>query len=45
VKIKQVIQPDPDAHAKYEDYYQIYRELYTRNRSLMQRLSRLAHGN
>jgi xylulokinase len=41
VKIKQVIKPDPEAHKKYGDYYQIYRELYTCNRHLMQRLSKL----
>ncbi len=41
VKIKSAIKPDPEAHARYEDYYQIYRELYTRNQPLMQRLTRL----
>ncbi len=45
VKIKKVIRPDPKAHTKYEDYYQIYRELYTRNRHLMQRLTGLAQGS
>jgi xylulokinase len=44
VKIKKVIRPNPEAHRKYEDYYQIYRELYTRNRPLMQQLTRIAQG-
>jgi xylulokinase len=45
VKIKKVIRPHPEAHTKYEDYYQIYRELYTRTRPLMQRLTGLAQSD
>ncbi len=44
VKIKTIVQPNPEAHAQYEAYYQIYRELYTRNRPLMQQLTRLGQG-
>jgi xylulokinase len=45
VKIKKVIRPDSKAHAKYEDYYQVYRELYQRTRPLMQLLTGMAHGS
>ena len=44
VKIKQVIKPNPEAHKKYEEYYLIYRELYTSTRHLMQRLTGLVQG-
>jgi xylulokinase len=44
VKIKQVIKPNLDDHKKYEEYYRIYRELYTSTRHLMQQLTGLAQG-
>jgi xylulokinase len=44
VKIKQVIKPNSEAHKKYEEYYQIYRELYTSTRHLMHQLAGLAQG-
>jgi xylulokinase len=45
VKINQVVKPNPAAHEKYEDYYRIYRELYTSTAPLTQRLTRLVQGN
>jgi len=45
VKIKQIVKPDPAAHEEYEDYYRIYRELYTSTAHLSQRLTRLVQGN
>lgn len=45
VKIKQIVKPDPAAHEKYEEYYRIYRELYTSTASLTQRLTKLVQGN
>ena len=45
VKIKQVVRPESSAHRKYEDYYRIYRELYTTTAPLMARLTALVRGN
>ena len=36
-----VIKPNPEAHEKYQDYYEIYRELYPANMDLMHRISHL----
>ncbi len=44
VKIKTVVMPDAENHARYEEYYQIYRELYARNQPLMQQLTGLVQG-
>ena len=43
-KIEKVIKPNPEAHEKYQDYYEIYRELYPANKDLMHRISRLQLG-
>ncbi len=39
VKIEQVVQPQPRARQQYEEYYRIYRDLYTNTAPLMSRLS------
>lgn len=44
VNIKTVVRPDEATHLAYAKYYQIYRELYTQNASLMHRLSGLTRG-
>jgi xylulokinase len=36
-----IVRPQPDAHAVYDPYYQIYRDLYKQTASSMHRLSRL----
>ena len=41
VKIEKVIKPNPEAHKRYQDYYEIYRELYPTNKDLMHRISHL----
>ena len=41
VKVEKVIKPNPEAHEKYQDYYEIYRELYPTNKDLMHRISHL----
>lgn len=37
-----VVVPDPEAQLRYEPYYQIYRELYTRTAGAMHKLAELA---
>lgn len=44
VKTGQVVRPDSAAHRKYEDYYRLYRELYTRTAPLMRQISGLQRG-
>lgn len=39
IRIKDTIQPNPKNREAYEIYYQIYRDLYARTKSLMHRLS------
>jgi xylulokinase len=39
VEIGQAIEPDPERHRRYEDYYQIYRQLYADTAATMHRLS------
>ena len=39
VKIEKVLTPNPEAHEKYTELYQIYRELYPVNKDLMHRIS------
>jgi xylulokinase len=39
VKIETVIDPNPEAHAAYQEFYDIYRELYPTNKELMHRIS------
>ena len=41
VKVEKVIKPNAEAHEKYQDYYEIYRELYPTNKELMHRISHL----
>jgi len=41
VKLEKVIKPNAEAHEKYQDYYEIYRELYPTNKDLMHRISHL----
>ncbi|MDY3691690.1 MAG: FGGY-family carbohydrate kinase [Dysosmobacter sp.] len=38
VKIKYVTKPDPERHAQYAPYKEIYKELYQRNKDLMHKL-------
>jgi len=38
VKIEKVVQPNMEAHKAYEEFYQIYRELYPVNKALMHQL-------
>ena len=38
VEVETVVEPNAEAHAAYEEYYQIYRELYPANKELMHRL-------
>jgi xylulokinase len=42
VRIGDRIEPDPAAHADYDNYYKIYRELYDRTAPLMGHLASLA---
>jgi len=44
VKTGQVVKPNPNAHRRYEDYYRLYRELYTRTAPLMRQVSGLQSG-
>jgi hypothetical protein len=37
--------PDAGAHAVYDGYYRIYRELYSRNAGTMHALDALARGS
>lgn len=39
VRVAAVIEPDPAAHARYRELFEIYRELYERSRDLFVRLS------
>lgn len=39
VKVEKTLHPDPEAHEKYLELYQIYRELYPVNKDLMHRIS------
>jgi xylulokinase len=39
VKIETVVEPNPQAHAAYQEFYDIYRALYPANKDLMHRLS------
>ncbi len=39
IRMKDTIKPNPENRAAYEIYYQIFRELYTRTKPLMHRLS------
>jgi len=39
VKVEKTIHPNPEAHEKYNELYQIYRELYPANKELMHRIS------
>ena len=39
VKIEKVIYPNEEAHEKYSELYQIYRDLYPANKELMHRIS------
>lgn len=41
VKHTTIIEPQPDAHEKYEQQYLIYRDLYTQTKDLMHRVSGL----
>ncbi len=41
VKPQDPVRPDPGRHARYEPYYQIYRDLYPATRELMHRLDRV----
>ncbi len=36
-----VVQPDPDAHRRYEDYYKLYRDLYAGTAPIMHSLAAL----
>ena len=38
VKIKYVVEPDPERHAAYAPYKEMYRELYARTKDIMHRL-------
>ena len=38
-KSKHSVKPDPETQKRYSGYYKIYRELYTRNSSLMKQLT------
>jgi xylulokinase len=40
VKPREVVRPDPANHARYAEYYAIFRELYVRTQSLMGRVGR-----
>lgn len=39
VKIEKTLHPNPEAHEKYMELYQIYRELYPTNKDLMHKIS------
>jgi xylulokinase len=39
VKLEKQIEPDLDMHEQYTEFYEIYKDLYPRNRGLMHRLS------
>lgn len=41
VKIKRVVQPDPEAHVLYREVHRIYRDLYAQTAESMHRLSQL----
>lgn len=45
VKIKETINPSPEFHQQYAEYYRIFRELYKANRPLMQELDQLEKRN
>jgi sugar (pentulose or hexulose) kinase len=36
------VRPDPGRHARYDEYYRLYRQLYEDNVETMHRLARLA---
>jgi xylulokinase len=38
-KIEKVITPNPEAHEKYNEFFEIYKELYPINKDLMHRIS------
>ncbi len=42
IHYRTIITPQPDAHAAYEPYYLIYRQLYQDNQESMHRLAQLA---
>lgn len=44
IRVAEVIQPDPTAHARYAAYYPIYRALYERTKEEMHMLDRLCRG-
>lgn len=41
VKIEKVLNPDPEKHKIYNEFYQIYRALYPANKELMHKISEL----
>lgn len=41
VKVSQTVKPDPENHRIYDSYYSIFRDLYTANQPLMQRLDQV----
>jgi xylulokinase len=43
IHYERLVASDPEAHAFYEDYYQVYRQLYSDNAEAMHRLAQLAH--
>jgi xylulokinase len=44
VRSERLIEPDPAAHQVYQDYYQVFRELYPATRALQHRLAALGAG-
>jgi xylulokinase len=44
VRHREVVRPRPDAHAQYEAYYRIYRQLYEDSAQAVHQLARLAAG-
>jgi sugar (pentulose or hexulose) kinase len=41
IRYRQIVRPDPNAHRKYQPYYEIYRQLYLDTAGTVHRLARM----